>query len=103
SCPEIGAGATGDALLCAPALPSWMVVATMPHNDVGPPEKGPHPRSSGGPGPKSVKIGSRTDTPSVNGPDRQCASDTMLAGLRRRREASRRMAPLDCGCTPDPW
>ena len=32
---------------------------------------------------------------------RQCAFDT-VAGLRRRRAASQRVPPLDCGC-PDPW
>jgi hypothetical protein len=32
---------------------------------------------------------------------RQCAADT-VAGLHRRREASRRFVPLACGC-PDPW
>ena len=32
---------------------------------------------------------------------RYCVSDT-VAGLHRRRKASRRMVPLDCGCGPDP-
>lgn len=28
---------------------------------------------------------------------------TTLRQLHRRREASERMVPLDCGCGPDPW
>jgi len=33
---------------------------------------------------------------------RQCESDAWLAGLHRRRSASPRLVPLDCGCR-DPW
>jgi hypothetical protein len=32
---------------------------------------------------------------------RQCGNDT-VAGLHRRRQASRRLVPMACGC-PDPW
>jgi hypothetical protein len=31
-----------------------------------------------------------------------CQSNNLRAQLRRRRDAARRLIPLDCGCT-DPW
>jgi hypothetical protein len=41
------------------------------------------------------------DTGKLTAATRQCHADT-VAGLYRRRKASQRMVPLDCGC-PDPW
>jgi hypothetical protein len=37
-----------------------------------------------------------------NGIGRHCVTDT-AAALHRRRQASRRLVPLECGCCADPW
>ena len=44
----------------------------------------------------------QADTPKSTGWPRQCSADTIAQQLHRRRAASWRMAPLDCGHV-DPW
>ena len=68
----------------------------------GPPQRESPPAANRG---AITTTGQVVDSPKSSGPVRQCHGDTVgLVGLqlRRRRAASQRMVPLDCGCI-DPW
>jgi hypothetical protein len=72
----------------------------MPDSQNAPPEReepGPTPET----GPNQKSVDATTNHTNLNADARQCVFDTM-AGLRRRRTAAQRVAPLDCGCR-DPW
>jgi hypothetical protein len=67
---------------------------------MGPPEK-EAPGTTPDTGPIRKSAEATTKQPNLTAQPRQCAFDT-VAGLHRRRAASRRTPRLDCGC-PDPW
>jgi hypothetical protein len=72
----------------------------MPGN-LGPPEKEVSPSATNARADQQVSNDTTTSDQSTAQP-RQCGGFDTVAGLRRRRAASRRVPPLDCGC-PDPW
>jgi hypothetical protein len=69
-------------------------------DDLGPPggQDGSGPAPPGEPGHHDSATAKPPNTSQNSAPRRQCDSDAM----RRRRQASYRLPPLDCGCR-DPW
>lgn len=74
--------------------------------DLGPP--GPRDGEGGPPPRRPADVEEVVTTPPItytakpsSAPPRQCTADT-VAALHRRRRASWRLVPLDCGCV-DPW
>lgn len=70
--------------------------------DTGPPEKERPQRSLNRQGPNHQESVTTTDKAKITAQPRQCAAYAVLTQLARRRQASQRMVPLDCGCV-DGW